>query len=61
MFLFTLQVKVRYALSGENSKNMLFRNVFYSLDKGNCMKTSWKRLFNSLTYIDADFFFWGGD
>lgn len=24
------------------------------------MKTSGKRLFNSLTYIDADFFFWGG-
>lgn len=63
MFLFTLQVKVRYALSGENSKNMLIDKseiFFYSLDKGNCMKTSWKRLFNSLTYTDADFFFGGG-
>lgn len=63
MFLFTLQANVRYALSGENSKNKLIDKsemFFYSLDKGNCIKTSGKRLFNSLTYIDADFFFLGG-
>lgn len=61
MFLFTLQVKVRYALSGENSKNLLIdkSEMFFILS---IKEIAWRLPGKgySLTYIDADFFLGGG-